>query len=182
MRRYTVAVDGQLFTVDVAETASDAFDVVVDGRHYAATLTGDRDLPVAIASEPGPRTAEPDAGPDRVAANGADANGASALGSSPTDLATALRPIATVPRPPARATSRRPTTLLTAPMPGGIVEVRVASGAAVKRGDTLLVLEAMKMRNGIRAPRDATVEAVLVEPGAQVASGDPLVRFGPPTA
>jgi biotin carboxyl carrier protein len=63
-------------------------------------------------------------------------------------------------------------------MPGVVLEVHVAAGAALKRGDAVLVLEAMKMRNTIRSPRDAVVVEIAVEAGQPVASGEPLVRLG----
>jgi biotin carboxyl carrier protein len=68
--------------------------------------------------------------------------------------------------------------ILASPMPGVVLEVLVGAGATVARGDPLLVLEAMKMRNTIRAPRDALVVEVPVEPGQPVGPGQPLVRFG----
>ena len=66
---------------------------------------------------------------------------------------------------------------VTAPMPGSIVKVNVTVGAAVKKGDTLCVLEAMKMENEIKAPENGTVASVLVNSGASVASGDVLVTI-----
>jgi biotin carboxyl carrier protein len=63
-------------------------------------------------------------------------------------------------------------------MPGVVLEVLVAPGAALRRGDPILVLEAMKMRNTIRSPRDAVVLEIAVEPGRSVGPGDPLVRLG----
>jgi biotin carboxyl carrier protein len=68
--------------------------------------------------------------------------------------------------------------VLTAPMPGVVLEVHVVPGAVLKRGDPVLVLEAMKMRNTIRAPRAAVVVAIEVEAGQPVGPGDPLVRLG----
>ena len=62
-----------------------------------------------------------------------------------------------------------------APMPGTILKVNVAAGQAVKSGDTLCVLEAMKMENEIKAPKDGTVSAVAVQKGASVNTGDALV-------
>ena len=62
-----------------------------------------------------------------------------------------------------------------APMPGTILDVKVAQGQAVKKGDVLLILEAMKMENEILAPQDGTVAQVAVSKGASVNSGDPLV-------
>ena len=58
-----------------------------------------------------------------------------------------------------------------APMPGNILDVRVKPGDSVKAGDTLLILEAMKMENEISAPQDGTVASVEVRKGAVVDSG-----------
>ena len=61
-----------------------------------------------------------------------------------------------------------------APMPGTILSVNVQNGAAVKKGDVLLVLEAMKMENEIMAPCDGTIASVNVQKGAAVNTGDVL--------
>ena len=63
-------------------------------------------------------------------------------------------------------------------MPGTVLDVKVSQGAAVKKGDLLLVLEAMKMENEILAPCDGTVKQVLAAKGASVNSGDALVVIG----
>ena len=63
---------------------------------------------------------------------------------------------------------------VTAPMPGTILKVNVSNGQAVKKGDVLMVLEAMKMENEIMAPCDATVSSVNVSNGASVESGTVL--------
>ena len=60
---------------------------------------------------------------------------------------------------------------VTAPMPGTILKVNVSNGQAVKKGDILMILEAMKMENEILAPCDATVSSVNVAQGATVESG-----------
>ena len=65
-----------------------------------------------------------------------------------------------------------------APMPGTILEVRVTEGATVKKGDILLILEAMKMENEIMAPCDGTIKQVVAAKGASVNSGDPLIVIG----
>ncbi len=61
-----------------------------------------------------------------------------------------------------------------APMPGTILEVKVSNGQAVKEGDVLFILEAMKMENEILAPKAGTVVALSTSKGASVASGDTL--------
>ena len=65
-----------------------------------------------------------------------------------------------------------------APMPGTILKVNVAQGQAVKEGDVLCVLEAMKMENDIIAPKSGTVTQVVTAKGAAVNTGDPLVVIG----
>ena len=63
------------------------------------------------------------------------------------------------------------------PMPGKIIQILVKAGDRVKKGQPLAVLEAMKMEHTLSAPADATVEAVQVAAGDQVADGTVVVRF-----
>ena len=66
---------------------------------------------------------------------------------------------------------------INAPMPGTILAVKVKPGQAVKRGDVLVVLEAMKMENSIMAPNDGTVGTVNVAKGQSVQSGATLLTL-----
>jgi 3-methylcrotonyl-CoA carboxylase alpha subunit len=68
---------------------------------------------------------------------------------------------------------------LTAPMPGKVVALLCASGAKVRRGQPLLVLEAMKMEHTIAAPADGQVTELLYAVGDQVAEGAQLIGFAP---
>ncbi len=67
--------------------------------------------------------------------------------------------------------------IIKAPIPGLVVKVAVQPGQAVVEGDTLVILEAMKMENELRAPRDGTVHEVRVAPGHQVALGQMLLSI-----
>jgi 3-methylcrotonyl-CoA carboxylase alpha subunit len=66
---------------------------------------------------------------------------------------------------------------LTAPMPGKVVAVIAANGQQVKKGEPLVIMEAMKMEHTIAAPSDGLVEEVLYQVGDQVADGAPLLAF-----
>lgn len=65
---------------------------------------------------------------------------------------------------------------ITAPMPGNINAVKVTSGQAVKEGDVLIILEAMKMENEITAPKAGKIGQIFVQKGATVETGAPLVE------
>ena len=60
------------------------------------------------------------------------------------------------------------------PLPGVVVNVKVSAGQAVKKGDVVMILEAMKMENEINASKDGTITAVHVAKGAKVEQGSPL--------
>ena len=62
-----------------------------------------------------------------------------------------------------------------APMPGKIISIAVSAGQSVKRGDVLLILEAMKMQNEISAPADGKVSTVQVSAGQSVKPGEVLI-------
>ena len=79
--------------------------------------------------------------------------------------APAAKPAAPAAAPAAGSAS------ITAPLPGTILSVNVQNGQSVKKGDVLMVLEAMKMENEIMAPADGTVSSVSVTKGASVESG-----------
>ena len=85
-------------------------------------------------------------------------------------------PVAAAPAAaPAAAVSVDAGEAVKAPMPGTILKVNVAQGQAVKEGDLLCVLEAMKMENEIMAPKTGTVAQVATSKGASVSTGDVLV-------
>ena len=88
-------------------------------------------------------------------------------------------PAAAAPAPAAPAAAAPAVTAIgdpvNSPMPGTILRVEVAEGTAVKEGQLLVVLEAMKMENEILAPRNGTVSQVIVSKGSHVETGSPLI-------
>lgn len=66
-------------------------------------------------------------------------------------------------------------TQVVAPMPGSIVNINVSAGQAVKAGDVLIILEAMKMENDITAPCDGVVKQIVTSKGATVNTDDVLL-------
>ncbi|MBO4249869.1 MAG: biotin/lipoyl-binding protein [Paludibacteraceae bacterium] len=64
------------------------------------------------------------------------------------------------------------------PLPGSVIKVLVSEGQAVKKGDTLLTLESMKMENAIMAEADGTVKQIAVTPGQNVMQDDLLIVLG----
>lgn len=83
-------------------------------------------------------------------------------------------PVAPVQAKAAAAPAAEGETVVSAPMPGNMWKVKTAAGQAVKKGDVLFILEAMKMENEIFAPCDGTVANVPVVEGAAVNTGDVL--------
>ena len=94
---------------------------------------------------------------------------------APVAAAPVAAPAAAAPAPAAPAAAPVAGEAVNAPMPGNILKVNVTAGQAVKEGDVLVVLEAMKMENEIMAPKAGTVAQVLVSKGSTVDTGATLV-------
>mgnify|MGYP002516414943 CR=1 FL=1 len=88
--------------------------------------------------------------------------------------ATAVRrPLAA----PAASSSKATSGVMKSPLPGKVLKVVVAEGQMVKRGDTLMVIESMKMENNIAAQNDGVVRAIMVSAEQSILQGDPLLEF-----
>ena len=103
------------------------------------------------------------------------------IGGSVTSVAPVAPVAAPVPAPAPvaapKATGTAGSVKVEAPMPGTVLKVNVKVGDSVKQGDTVLVLEAMKMENEIAAPSDGVVASINVSQGATVETGDVLVTL-----
>ena len=93
-------------------------------------------------------------------------------GAAPAPAKTAPAPVAKP--PPAKIAGEE---VVTAPMPGTIISIRVKGGDAVKAGDVLLILESMKIQNEIRAPREGKIKEVFISEGKYVRRREPLIAI-----
>lgn len=91
----------------------------------------------------------------------------------PAAAAAPAAPTAQVSKPAAAPAAGG--TKINSPLPGVVLNLNVREGDAVKKGQCVLVLEAMKMENNIEAPCDGTVKQILVQKGDSVLEGAPLV-------
>ena len=139
---------------------------------YTATLNGKQyevELERIDAYEPMPRYGEaPAAAPAPVAAPAAPAP-------APAPAAPAPAPAAPAPAPAAAPATG--ATTVEAPMPGKILNIKVSEGQAVKFGEVVVIMEAMKMETEIVAPADGTVSKILVKAGDSVDTGAALVAL-----
>jgi pyruvate carboxylase subunit B len=167
--KYDVTLDGEKVVVELHERDGKTF-VVQDGAEIPVEMTAVREG-VSYSMLLGPRSL-------RVVASGANDDLLLTLYSetwkaSVTDEREALL-AATL----GEKGGRHHGGVVKSVMPGIVREVRVAKGDTVHKGQALLILEAMKMQNEIRAESDASVVDVHVTAGTAVAKGDKLVTLG----
>ena len=96
-------------------------------------------------------------------------------GAAPAAVAAPAPVAAAAPAPAAPAAAG--SIEVAAPMPGKILNVKAGVGTAVKKGDVILILEAMKMENEIVAPQDGTVASINVNKGDSVEAGQTLASL-----
>ena len=157
MKKYKISVNGRTYDVEVEEVSS-AEQRNSSFSQTAAPTSVSTGAPLA-GSEKNQSVPSPSAG-----------GGQSQAPSSSQAVAAPSRA-----EQPAGAPSALNALSVKAPMPGTVMSFKVAVGQRVKRGDVLLILEAMKMENDIVAPQDGRVSALRVAANAAVNTGDPLV-------
>ena len=90
----------------------------------------------------------------------------------------AAAPAATAPAPAPKAAPAAGGAGIKAPLPGVILDIKVKVGDAVSKGQTVAILEAMKMENNINADREGTVVSINVEKGQSIAEGTDIITLG----
>ena len=148
MKEFTFKINGAEYKCAVEEIEAGLTNVTVNGKTYQV----ETEKPVAPAPKPAVPKAAPVAAPAPAAA--------------PTAPAAPAAPVA--------AGGEK----VKSPLPGSVIKVVVTEGQAVKKGDTLLVLESMKMENPIMAEKDATIKQILVSAGQNVMQDDVLFVLG----
>lgn len=97
---------------------------------------------------------------------------------APTPVAAAPKAAPTAaPTPKAAPAAVGAGQKIEAPLNGNVLDVKVANGASVKKGDLLFIIEAMKMENEILSPADGTITSVVAQKGATVNAGDVLATL-----
>lgn len=96
-------------------------------------------------------------------------------GSAPA-VSAAPAPVAAAPAAPAAPVAEG--TKVTAPMPGTILDIKVAVGDTVESGQAIMVLEAMKMEIEVKAPKAGTIQSIAVAQGDKVVTGQALAVIG----
>lgn len=157
MSKYQYTVQGVDYNVEVESIEGSTAKVVVNGRPLTVEIKHEMKVTSALKRGVVTTVAAPKAAAPKVEAPKVEA------------------PKVEAPKPVAQEVKG---SKVTAPLPGTITEVNVAVGAAVKAGDTVVVLEAMKMQNSIEADSAGTVVAVNVHKGDTVMEGTVLVVIG----
>lgn len=157
MGKYNFRINGHDYQVDVNSVEGGIADVTVNGTDYKVELADAVPAPAQQTVRPAPQTV--------------------------STGAPAVTPQATAPAPKA-AQAATPTApqgkgeVVTAPLPGVILDIKVKVGDAVKAGQTVAVLEAMKMENEIESTASGTVTAVNAGKGDSVLEGAAIITIG----
>lgn len=153
MKQYKYTINGAQFDVTIESIAGQKAKVQVNGIPFDVEMQGsaltEGDLPTVAADTPAAAPAAAAPAAEAPAAAPAATKGAAGAG-----------------------------TPVKAPLPGVVTKVLVSAGQAVKKGDTVLVLEAMKMENNITAEADGSVTGICVAAGDSVMEGTTLLTIG----
>ncbi len=155
MKTYRYTIDGAAYDVTINSINGQKAQVEVNGIPFEVEMQGS-----ALTEDALPDVALADAAPAAEAPKAAPAEAAAEKpAAAPAGAAGAGNPVK-------------------APLPGVVTKVNVAVGQKVKKGETVLVLEAMKMENNIAAEQDGEVTGVCVKAGDSVLEGTVLITIG----
>jgi biotin carboxyl carrier protein len=154
---YKIAIKDKKFEVEIGDVVGGEASVTVDGIPYDVVIENYAEIGAGLASEP-------------------------AVAPAPARQRPAAAP-SPAPRKPAAPTAAKPSPsrsgagdgVIVAQIPGRIMAVHVSVGDAVKKGQTVAIMEAMKMENNVLATRDGVVKEVNIQKGSEVATGDVMM-------
>lgn len=155
MGKYNFRINGHDYQVDVNSVEGGIADVTVNGTDYKVELADAVPAPAQQAARPAPQ----------ATFTAAPAPQATAPAAQTSQTATASAP-------------QGKGEVVTAPLPGVILDIKVKVGDVVKSGQTVAVLEAMKMENEIEATASGTVTAVNAGKGDSVLEGAAIITIG----
>ena len=151
MKEFAFKLNGAEYKCAVEQIEAGKAQVTVNGKVYEVETEAAAPAPKPVA-KPAPVAPKPAAAP-------------------------AAAPKAEAPKPAAAAPAAGGVQVKS-PLPGSVIKVLVSEGQAVKKGDTLLTLESMKMENAIMAEADGTVKQIAVSAGQNVMQDDLLIVLG----
>lgn len=156
MGKYNFRINGHDYQVDVNSVEGGIADVTVNGTDYKVELADAVPAPAQQAARPAPQATFTAAPAPQATAPAAQTTAQAATASAPQGKGE----------------------VVTAPLPGVILDIKVKVGDAVKAGQTVAVLEAMKMENEIESTASGTVTAVNAGKGDSVLEGAAIITIG----
>ena len=152
MKEFAFKINGAQYKCAVEDIAAGKTKVTVNGKVYEVETEAPAVKAAPVAAKPAAAPAPAPAAPKAEA------------------------PKAEAPKPAAAPAAGG--IQVKSPLPGSVIKVLVSEGQAVKKGDTLMTLESMKMENAIMAEADGTVKQIAVTPGQNVMQDDLLIVLG----
>ena len=175
MGKYNFRINGHDYQVDVNSVEGGIADVTVNGTDYKVELADAVPAPAQQAARPAPQatfTAAPAVTPQATAQATQQAAQAAQAAQATAQATQTAAQTATASAPQGKG------EVVTAPLPGVILDIKVKVGDVVKAGQTVAVLEAMKMENEIEATASGTVTAVNAGKGDSVLEGAAIITIG----
>ena len=163
MKEYKYKINGNEYSVAIIDLEGDKAAVEVNGVSYQV------DILTEGSTAPAPRPAA------KPAAAPAPAPAPAAAPAAPAPAPQPIAPAAPAAEPAAPAGKG---TAVQSPLPGVILDIKVAVGDQVKAGQTVAILEAMKMENNINAECDGVITAIKVSKGDNILEGSDIVIIG----